>query len=95
MAHCTARPDPPSGLKSTARLYHFGVFRNFGKINVLVDRAGYEEPSNDALRTTRNRGRVIVMAVHPDSQFSIDFHTLYLNSITTKGLKPNIGVRSE
>ena len=86
--------DTPSGLKpvalpdATAISTALKSSGDFGKIDVLVDCAGYEDPLNDALRTMRDQGRVIVMAVHrPDGRFSVDFRTFYMKSLVMKGLK--------
>ena len=64
---------------------------DFGKIDVLVDCAGYEDPLNDALKAMRDQGRVVVMAVHrPDGRFNIDLRTFYMKSLVMKGLKSSI-----
>ena len=90
----TVPPDTPSGLKpvalpdATAISTALKASGDFGKIDVVVDCAGYEDPLNDALKTMRDQGRVIVMAVHrPDGRFSIDLRTFYMKSLVMKGLK--------
>ena len=87
-------PNTPSGLKpialpdATAISTALKASGEFGKIDVLVDCAGYEDPLNDALKAMRDQGRVVVMAVHrPDGQFSIDLRTFYMKSLVMKGLK--------
>ena len=93
----TVPPDPPSGLKplalpdATAITTALKASGDFGKIDVLVDCAGYEEPLNDALKAMRDQGRVVVMAVHrPDGRFSIDLRTFYMKSLVMKGLKSSL-----
>jgi len=87
-------PNTPSGLKpialpdATAISTALKASGEFGKIDVLVDCAGYEDPLNDALKAMRDQGRVVVMAVHrPDGRFSIDLRTFYMKSLVMKGLK--------
>lgn len=64
---------------------------DFGKIDVVVDCAGYEDPLNDALKAMRDQGRVVVMAVHrSDGRFSIDLRTFYMKSLVMKGLKSSV-----
>ena len=89
--------DPPSGLKPIALPDATSISTalkssgDFGKIDVLVDCAGYEDPLNDALKAMRDQGRVVVMAVHrPDGQFNIDLRTFYMKSLVMKGLKSSI-----
>ena len=98
----TVPPDPPSGLKpialpdATAISTALKASGDFGKIDVLVDCAGYEDPLNDALKAMRDQGRVIVMAVHrPDGRFSIDLRTFYMKSLVMKGLKSSIMKEAE
>jgi len=93
----TVPADTPSGLKplalpdATAISTALKASGDFGKIDVLVDCAGYEDPLNDALKAMRNQGRVIVMAVHrPDGRFSIDLRTFYMKSLVMKGLKSSL-----
>ena len=90
----TIPPNTPSGLKpialpdATAISTALKASGDFGKIDVLVDCAGYEDPLNDALKGMRDQGRVVVMAVHrPDGRFSLDFRTFYMKSLVMKGLK--------
>lgn len=93
----TIPADAPSGLKpvalpdATSISTTLKASGDFGKIDVLVDCAGYEDPLNDALKAMRDRGRVIVMAVHrPDGRFSIDLRTFYMKSLVMKGLKSSV-----
>lgn len=93
----TVPPDTPSGLKpialpdATAISTALKSSGDFGKIDVLVDCAGYEDPLNDALKAMRDLGRVVVMAVHrPDGRFSVDLRTFYMKSLVMKGLKSSI-----
>jgi len=93
----TVPPDPPAGLKpialpdATAISTALKASGDFGKIDVLIDCAGYEDPLNDALKTMRDHGRAIVMAVHrPDGRFSIDLRTFYMKSLVMKGLKSSL-----
>lgn len=93
----TVPANTPSGLKplalpdATAISTALKASGDFGKIDVLVDCAGYEDPLNDALKAMRNQGRVIVMAVHrPDGRFSIDLRTFYMKSLVMKGLKSSL-----
>jgi NADPH2:quinone reductase len=90
-------PSPPSSLKpialsdATAISTALRASGDFGKIDVLVDCAGYEDPLNDGLKCMRDQGRVVVMAVHrPDGRFSIDLRTFYMKSLVMKGLKSSI-----
>ena len=90
-------PNPPSGLKpialpdATAISTTLKSSGDFGKIDVLVDCAGYEDPLNDALKAMRDQGRVVVMAVHrPDGRFNIDLRTFYMKSLVMKGLKSSV-----
>jgi len=90
----TVPPDTPSGLKpvalpdATAISTALKASGDFGKIDVVVDCAGYEDPLNDAIKAMRDQGRVVVMAVHrPDGRFSIDLRTFYMKSLVMKGLK--------
>lgn len=87
----------PAGLKpialsdATAISTALKASGDFGKIDVLVDCAGYEDPLNDALKTMRDHGRAIVMAVHrSDGRFSIDLRTFYMKSLVMKGLKSSL-----
>ena len=98
----TVPPDTPSGLKpialpdATAISTALKASGDFGKIDVLVDCAGYEEPLNDGLKAMRDQGRVIVMAVHrPDGRFNIDLRTFYMKSLVMKGLKSSLLKDSE
>ena len=93
----TAPPDPPSGLKPitlsgvTAISNALKASGDFGKIDVVIDCAGYDDPFNDALKAMRDLGRVVVMAVHrPDGRFSIDLRTFYMKSLVMKGLKSSV-----
>ena len=93
----TVPPNPPSGLKpialpdATAISTALKSSGDLGKIDLLVDCAGYEEPLNDALKGMRDQGRVVVMAVHrPDGRFSIDLRTFYMKSLVMKGLKSSM-----
>ena len=54
-----------------------------------VDRlSGYERPLDDALKTTRDQCRVIVVVVHhPDGLFSLDLRTSCMVSLVMKGLE--------
>ena len=98
----TVPSDPPSGLKpialpdATAISNALKDSGHFGKIDVLIDCAGYEDPLNDALKAMRDQGRVVVMAVHrPDGRFSIDLRTFYMKSLVMKGLKSSVMNESE
>lgn len=89
--------DPPAGLKpialpdATAISTALKASGDFGKIDVLFDCAGYEDPLNDALKTMRDHGRAIVMAAHrSDGRFSIDLRTFYMKSLVMKGLKSSL-----
>ena len=89
--------DTPSGLEPialpdpTAISTALKASGDFGKIDVLIDCAGYEDPLNDALKAMRDQGRVIVMAAHrSDGRFSIDLRTFYMKSLVMKGLKSSI-----
>lgn len=93
----TVPSEVPSGLKpialpdATAISTALKASGDFGKIDVLIDCAGYEDPLNDALKTMRDQGRVIVMAAHrSDGRFSIDLRTFYMKSLVMKGLKSSI-----
>jgi len=93
----TVPSNIPSGLKpialpdATAISTALKASGDFGKIDVLVDCAGYEDPLNDALKAMRDQGRVVVMAVHrPDGRFSIDLRTFYMKSLVMKGLKSSV-----
>ena len=93
----TTPSDPPSGLKpialpdATAISTALKASGDFGKIDVVVDCAGYEDPLNDALKAMRDQGRVVVMAVHrSDGRFSIDLRTFYMKSLVMKGLKSSV-----
>jgi NADPH:quinone reductase len=92
----------PSGLKpialpnATAISTALKASGDFGKMDVLVDCAGYEDPLNDALKAMRDQGRVVVMAAHrPDGRFSIDLRTFYMKSLVMKGLKSSLMNESE
>lgn len=98
----TLPSDPPSGLKPIALPDATSISTalkssgDFGKIDVLVDCAGYEDPLNDALKAMRDQGRVVVMAVHrPDGRFNIDLRTFYMKSLVMKGLKSSIMKETE
>jgi NADPH:quinone reductase-like Zn-dependent oxidoreductase len=89
--------DPPSGLKpialsdATAILAALKASGDFGKIDVLINCVGYEDPLNDALKAMCDQGRIVVMAAHRlDGRFSIDLRTFYM-----KGLKSSIMNESE
>ena len=93
----TVPSDSPSGLKpialpdATAISTALKASGDFGKIDVLVDCAGYEDPLNDGLKAMRDQGRVVVMAAHrPDGRFSLDLRTFYMKSLVMKGLKSSI-----
>lgn len=93
----TIPPDTPSSLEpialtdATAISTALKSSGDFGKIDVLVDCAGYEDPLNDGLKAMRDQGRVVVMAVHrPDGRFGIDLRTFYMKSLVMKGLKSSI-----
>jgi hypothetical protein len=50
--------------------------RDLGKIGVLVDSTGYEDPLNDGLKCMRDQGRIVIKVIHrPDSPFNIDLWT--------------------
>jgi NADPH:quinone reductase-like Zn-dependent oxidoreductase len=98
----TVPSDPPSGLKPVALPNASAISTalkasgDFGKIDVLVDCAGYEDPLNDALKAMRDQGRVVVMAVHrPDGRFSIDLRTFYMKSLVMRGLKSSVMKETE
>jgi len=93
----TVPSNPPPGLKPIALPNAAAISTalkasgDFGKIDVLVDCAGYEDPLNDGLKAMRDQGRVVVMAVHrPDGRFSIDLRTFYMKSLVMKGLKSSV-----
>lgn len=89
--------DTPSGLKPIALPDPNSISTalkasgDFGKVDVLIDCAGYEDPLNDALKAMRDQARVVVMAAHrSDGRFSIDLRTFYMKSLVMKGLKSSI-----
>ena len=93
----TVPSDPPSGIKPIALPDAAAISSalkasgDFGKVDVLVDCAGYENPLNDALKAMRDQGRIVVMAVHrPDGRFNIDLRTFYMKSLVMKGLKSSV-----
>lgn len=98
----TVPSDIPSGLKpislpdATAISTALKASGDFGKIDVSIDCAGYEDPLNDSLKAMRDQGRVVVMAAHrPDGQFSVDLRTFYMKSLVMKGLKSSVMNESE
>lgn len=93
----TVPPNPPPSIKpislsdTTAISTALKASGDFGKIDVLIDCAGYEDPLNDGLKAMRDQGRVVVMAVHrPDGRFSVDLRTFYMKSLVMKGLKSSL-----
>jgi hypothetical protein len=47
--------------------------RDLGKIGVLVDSTGYEDPLNDGLKCMRDQGCIVIKVVNrPDGPFNID-----------------------
>lgn len=89
--------ETPSGLKpialpdATAISTALKASGDFGKIDVLIDCAGYEGPLNDGLKAMRDQGRIVVMASHrSDGLFSVDLRTFYMKSLVMKGLKSSV-----
>jgi len=75
----------------TAIQTHLKDAGDFGSIDTIIDCAGWEAPLNDGLKAMKDKGQVVVMAVHsPDGIFKIDLRSFYMKALTLRGLKSSV-----
>jgi len=82
----------PIALSSdTAIQTHLKNAGDFNSLDIIIDCAGHEAPLNDALKAIKDKGQVVVMAVHRrDGIFGIDLRSFYMKALTLKGLKSSL-----